>query len=153
MDTKTERNDSEQFGTAISLRIWHPTIPSRELTEIIEITPTIANDVGSPRRTPAGQILDGTYAQTYWTHRFNFPENAGVEHSIYEALVFVKSKSERLNKIQATGGRYELFVGLFLGANTGIELDAALIKSIAEVGLGLSFDIYTHSTASRGSQI
>jgi hypothetical protein len=140
------KNDKPSYGTAMSLRIWHPSVLSSEITNALGLMPSLLNDVGARRQTPAGQILEGVYAQTYWLYKFDFPQGIEVEECIAKALESLSSKREFLTYIISTGGRCELFIGVFLERGAGIELDGNLVRRVADVGLGLSFDVYLPGT-------
>lgn len=139
---ETEKNEGPAYAVAMSLRIWHPSILSGEMTKAIGLSPSLCNDVGAGRRTPTGQVLDGVYTETYWLYKFGFPTEPEIEDCITKALSMLSPKRDFLNRICSTGGRCELFIGMFLERNTGIELDRDLIRQVAEVGLALSFDVF-----------
>lgn len=138
----TSQNDKPSYEAAMSLRIWHPSVLSDEITTALGLSPSLRNDVGAPRKTPAGQVLDGLYAQTYWLYKFGFPKGTEVEDCILKALESLSSKREFLKGVISTGGRCELFIGVFLEKNAGVELEANLVRQLADAGLGLSFDVY-----------
>lgn len=49
----------EEFS--ISLRIWHPSAPANFVVDTVGLNPEIAQSVATPRVTPLGQHLEGTY--------------------------------------------------------------------------------------------
>lgn len=138
----TAKNDESSYGIAVSLRVWHPSVLSAEMTKAIGLSPSLSNDVGAGRRTPTGQVLDGVYPQTYWLYKFGFPKKTEIEDCITKALVVLSPKRDFLNRICSTGGRCELFIGMFLEKNAGFELGRDLIRQVAAVGLALSFDVF-----------
>jgi hypothetical protein len=141
METSLDK-DHPSNGTRISLRIWHPSMPSEEITKAIGLSPSLHNDVGAPRTTPDGQALKGIYTSTYWLYKFSLPINTEVEDCITKALELLSLKREFLKHIAATGGHGELFIGVFLKQNLGIELDGKLVRQVSDTALGLSFDVY-----------
>lgn len=134
--------DKPPYSTAISLRIWHPSVLCDHITGVIGLLPSVSNNVGTPRLTPKGQVLDGSYTQTYWLHKWTLPEGSEIETSLLTALDTLRSKAEFFKKLNSTGGRSELFVGVFLNKNAGVELNTNLVRQLADAGLGLSFDVY-----------
>lgn len=138
----TRQKHEASYESAISLRVWHPSVLSSEITAAIGLSPFLSNDVGAVRRTPTGQSLNGVYAQTYWVYKFGTPKQAEIEDSISKALAVLSAKRDFLNRICTTGGRSEFFIGMFLEKNAGIELDLNLIRQVGELGLGLSFDVF-----------
>jgi hypothetical protein len=115
---------------------------SSEITEALGCVPSIRNDVGAQRTAPNGQHLEGVYGQTYWVHKFETPSGREIEECIVDVLNAFGPKREFLYRLRSTGGRAELFIGVFLEKNAGIELDQTLIQQVADAGLGLSFDLY-----------
>jgi hypothetical protein len=138
----TARNENSSYGVAMSLRVWHPSVLGAEMTNAIGLSPSLSNDVGAGRRTPTGQILDGVYTQTYWLYKFSFPKKTEIEDCIAKALAVLSHKSDFFSRICSTGGRCELFIGIFLEKNAGIMLDRNLIRQVADLGLALSFDVF-----------
>ena len=130
------------YGSSISLRIWHPTVLGEVITNEIGLTPVLCNDVGTNRRTPNGEKLSGLYVQTYWLYEFCFPRTSTVEECLPKALETLIPHGEYLRRIASTGGRCELFIGVFLATNAGIELDSNLVRQVANAGLSLSLDLY-----------
>lgn len=138
----TVQDDKPSYGTAVSLRIWHPSVLSDEMTKALGLSPSLSNDVGATRKTPTGQILDGIYPQTYWLYKFGFPKENEIEDCLAKALAMLSPKRDFLNRVCSTGGRCELFIGMFLERNAGIELDRDLIRQVADAGLALGFDVF-----------
>jgi hypothetical protein len=66
-----------------------------------------------------------------------------------ELAAFLETITARLQKhapffetLQASNGRAEIFVGWFINCNTGEVLPHALLRSMADLGLDLSLDVY-----------
>jgi hypothetical protein len=106
------------------------------------LSPSIRNDAGAPRETPTGQALDGVYRETYWLYKFAFPSDTQVEACIATALKLLTPKRRFLSHVTASGGRCELFIGVFLNKNSGMELDGSLLRKVAHTGLELSMSFY-----------
>ncbi|MFA0949252.1 hypothetical protein K4A87_01740 [Xanthomonas fragariae] len=51
----------------ISLRIWHPTSPSKSIINNIGLNSKFSQDLGERRKNPNGMELDGFYRETYCT--------------------------------------------------------------------------------------
>jgi hypothetical protein len=142
IEMETDAKISAPYSSAMSLRIWHPRVLSDEITRTLGLTPSLHKDVGALRTTPAGQALDGVYAQTYWLYKFGMPKGTEVEECISNAIDALSSKRAYMKHLISTGGRCELFIGVFLEANAGIEIGGDLVQRVADAGLGLSFDVY-----------
>lgn len=55
------------YQYVISLRIWHPTFPKEEISEMVGRCAKHSWTVGTPRISPKGNPLGGLHKSTYWT--------------------------------------------------------------------------------------
>ena len=132
------------YRYAVSLRIRHPTWPAVKVSEILGLVPDRTWDVGAPRQTARGMPLEGTNADSYWTHSFGTFEDANLEGYLDSTLDDLSTKAGAFGLIAETGGTAELFVGLFLEQwNTGYSISAGMHQRLASLGLALSIDIYS----------
>jgi hypothetical protein len=130
------------YRTAFSLRIRHPNIAPGQVTESLGIVPKLYHAVGERRQTPAGQMLDGVYAETYWLYRFPVGPEMTIEDGVEQAVATLLPKGNFFKDLVASGGSAELFIGVFLRRNMGVELNQGLLKRVTELNLNLSFDVY-----------
>jgi hypothetical protein len=91
--------------------------------------------------------LPGTWRESYWLAKLT--PSRGIQSKQTEIDRFLARVLKRLmprrayiSRIRASGGRAELFVGLFGGRNFGIELDPELLAQASRVGVALSLDVY-----------
>lgn len=132
------------YRYAVSLRIRHPTWPAVKVSEILGLVPDRTWDVGAPRQTARGVSLEGTNADSYWTHSFGTFEDGNLEGYLDLALDELSTKAEAFRLIAETGGTAELFVGLFLEQwNAGYSISSGMHHRLASLGLALSIDIYS----------
>lgn len=146
----TATNDTRSYHATVSLRIWHPRMRCEEITNAIGLLPSLCHDVGNHRKSPTGQLLEGFYPQTYWVHEYTFKEDNEVEDCIMKAVDTIKMECDFLKQIASTGGRCELFIGVFLEKDAGIVLNQVLIREVANAGLELSFDLYVPEAKQMG---
>jgi hypothetical protein len=132
------------YTYAISLRIEHPSIDPGELTRILGRSPDRAWRAGEPRTIPLGALIGPYQRGTYWTVRL--VHGAASDPSLATAIDGTVRDLARhaplLRRVRAEGGRAELFIGWFFERNSGDELPAALLSTLGQLGLDLSFDIY-----------
>ena len=138
------------YSYSVSLRIFHPRMDPGAFSKSLRLKPSNAWKAGESRRTPAGQPLKGINRESFWTARLIQKRYATTPHRSLEASL--ASEVKRLQKhralfrrIQRTGGRAELFVGIFgqNGFNFGGELDTDLLAGFTKLGLSLGLDIYS----------
>lgn len=135
------------YSYSISLRAWHPSMDPDAITRGLDKVPTRTCRAGDARSTPKGTPLEGTYKETYWYSEL-IPTDGGA--SIIEGLEDrlsylahdLSPRSEFISSLRASGGRVELFIGLYGDRNFGFELPPQTVATLAAIGLALSFDIY-----------
>lgn len=126
----------------LSLRIWHPSMLSKEIMFRVGMKATHAHDVGAQRRTPSGEELVGTYRETYCSFNISKGEAENLDNTISNFCVANLDKSDDLSEILRSGGRIELFIGLFVNENFGIELDPVVMGALSRARISLAFDCY-----------
>ena len=141
-DISDSIGDKGPYRTAISLRIRHPSLPPDVMTKGLGFNPELCHSAGSRREAPSGKRLHGVYPETFWLYSFPFNCEMEVEECIENAITALMSKEIFLRETIASGGSAELFFGVFLRKNAGIEIDRRLLGRVADLGLNLSFDIY-----------
>ena len=139
------------YSYRISLTLRHSSEKLTEVSEQIiklfpEIIPGQLCNIGEDRMTPIGRKLEGMYTDSRFS--FAFSEETynsklkTLEDSINEVLEKLILCKDLLLKFTSKNGSIEFFIGLFVDANSGIVLDTDLIKRLADLKIGLGFDIY-----------
>jgi hypothetical protein len=143
------------------LRIRHPSIDPAELTAALGLEPAHAWAAGSAREATGGGPARGAHPDTYWlaplgdpgwerstlatgprTHFFWPPRQAlPLETFLLAQLRLLLPKRELLLRLAAEGGSVEVALTLAAGSGLGLELAAPLLRSFAELGVGLSIEI------------
>jgi len=135
------------YRYAVSIRIWHPTIDSDNITQNMNIQPSRKLMAGMPRSTPKGYKLKGINKETYWTaelHREKslLSRKIALEDFLTEQLARLRKVEKYFRHIRKTGGRIEFFVGLFCDRNMGAEVPSSVLAAMGKLGIDLSLDIY-----------
>ena len=97
---------------------------------------------GSQRKTPKGDLLEGTYDESYCTFPIDHDEETELADLIKSSTQSLKLCENLLQLISSTGGRLEYFIGWYSSGNSGEEFDSDLIAELASLRIGLSFDFY-----------
>jgi hypothetical protein len=127
----------------ISLRVFHPTMAADDILVVLRLEPAIVHSVGDPRVNPKGVRLEGVYDRTYVCFPLDAHRAATLEETLERVLEGPLAGTDDLTaKLVSSGGTVEFFIGLFCEGNSGIELDAGLLKRLAEKSLSLGFDIH-----------
>jgi hypothetical protein len=135
------------YHYVVSLRLQHPSIDLAEATIRFGLSPKWCWKAGTPRMTPRGGALPGTYRESYWTAPLLggakvLSTDVSLADSLAGILIQVAPQREFLAAIRDSGGSGECFVGLFASENFGIELSATLMRGFSDVGLNLAIDAY-----------
>jgi hypothetical protein len=135
------------YRYSVSLRVFHPTMNPDTLTKRLSLQPSRKWMVGEPRSTPKGNKLKGINKGTYWTAELHkekslLSRKVALEDFLAEQLATLKKVENYFRHIRKTGGRIELFVGLFCDKNMGAEFPSSLLATMGKLGINLSLDIY-----------
>lgn len=127
---------------SISLRICHPVMPAQEMIEAVRLEPRIAQSVGLRRTTPAGEFLDGFYRASYCNFRLVTKAPGRFTEALAPLLDKLEGNQSIFRQIALTGGRIELYVGVFVEGDSGFTLAIDDMRRMAELSLELSVEVY-----------
>jgi hypothetical protein len=130
-----------------SLRLWHPTLTPDEISERIGLEPRSSAGAGSI--APDGRRVP----QTYWTTRIGIDTAAAsLEESIESVAGVVARNRTFLREVRSTGGRSEVFIGIFLNGDMGDVLSPDVLRVLGEANVALALSMYLPDEARRASQ-
>jgi hypothetical protein len=139
------------YEFTISLCIRHPTIDPSRITRSLGIEPQHSWKAGEPRRSPAGDELEGLYHQSYWTGRLmDEPQLSSERASVESVLLQLLSQLSRssydfLQQLNADGGAAELVVSLFSRGVLRLDLSPESSALLGRLRLTIALDIHPHS--------
>jgi len=107
------------------------------------------------RKTPEGQELEGSYTDSYcYFDFFNDPQDSK-EKDLSDAIKEVTDKlaleKNILTEFGASGGTSAFFIGWYLVANSGDIFSSELLQQLADLKIGLEFDIYPPDNKENGN--
>jgi hypothetical protein len=143
------------YEFTIGLQIRHPTINPHTITQQLGIAPQHAWQAGSPRRSPAGEGLDGVYRESYWTAKLMdeppiSSERITVESALTQTASLLRRSNVFLEQLNADGGVAELHVNLFARGDFRLDLLAESLALLGRLRLTIALDVHLH-TASHAS--
>jgi hypothetical protein len=98
---------------------------------------------GDRRMTPSGQALEGLNDTTYWCSESIDGDGFDLASTIRSNLESLESHQSFLADFCAAGGEVEYFIGWYTdGRNTGETFDSGLLRRLADLQIGLAFDVY-----------
>ena len=103
--------------------------------------------VGAPRTDINGAALSGVYAESYWTAPLLNAEKllstkVSLDVSLVEVVQQLGAHRGFIVSLRNSGGTCACSVGVFASANFGIEIPAALMQRLVELGIDLWLDVY-----------
>jgi hypothetical protein len=131
----------------MKLRIWHPAMDPAEITAALGLQPGRTMRAGERRMTPKGQLLDGLYAESYWSAD---PYQRGewqstddtIEDLVAENLGLLEPHRAFLARVRDEGGRIHLQVSSYSPRNYTLELPPELLLRCGGLGLSFVHDVY-----------
>jgi uncharacterized protein DUF4279 len=130
------------FEYKVSLRLQHPSMNPDEISAALSLKPKQKWKAGEQRKTPTGIPLEGNREESYWCCDMDHPNGVELSEFLETLTKKLKEKKEFLAKIRSTGGSTEFFIGWFSRRNSGDIFDWKLLKTLAELQINLSFDVY-----------
>ena len=133
---------SKAYVWNISLRLRHARDDVGALLEQWGMDVRRSWIAGTPRTTPRGSPLNGTWPDSYAYTRLDIGGPDTLTRCLRQVIDQLQPLSQELNAFVDMGGRAELFVGWHFEQNSGDILDRRLLRAITDLGLDLSLDIY-----------
>jgi hypothetical protein len=139
-DTSGEDATTQRFH--LELFVVHPTFVPEEISKALGMEAHHAHCVGTPRKTPRGTLLSGTYADTRWRH--------SVEHVVTDQwfVAEVARLIERLEPhkpfladIKSTGGTASVVIQ-FMEGLLADEFPCAMLAKLADLNLSLGVECF-----------
>jgi uncharacterized protein DUF4279 len=127
----------------LSLRVTHPAMDPALITRTLQLQPHTAWQVGSPRRGKDGRQLKGIYEDSYWAHRLSYELRETPEKAVDGVLNMLQQFKDFFARIFDTGGRTELFLGIYITNSGGLFFGCELLRLAADAKIDLSLDIYS----------
>lgn len=137
----------QNYTFKILIRIWHPTIDPKIISDSLNIEPNRTCTSGEQRSTPKGTLLDGVYSETYWyTDPYNRGECAStdylVEDLIEETVSLLEPHISFMHKLIDDGGRIHLQVSTYGDRNYAIELSPSMLQRLSSLKISYVQDVY-----------
>jgi len=126
----------------VSLRIWHPTYSSQTIAQAIGLQPKFSQSVGELRTNPAGKSLEGASKETYCSFPLKEKTPGYFIDGISDLLPGLIGSKNYFQELKVSGGRLELFIGVFADESSGFTLDTDGMLALAALNLALSVEFY-----------
>ena len=143
-------NSMSEYEFTISLRIRHPSIDPRTITQTLGIDPQHTWKAGDPRRSAGGEARQGAYRESYWMGRL-MPEpelssgRLSVESVLLQTLAQLRRSHSFLQQLSSDGGIAEVHVSRFVRETFRLDLTPETLGLLGRLGLAVALEIHPHS--------
>jgi hypothetical protein len=130
----------------VSFRLWSDSLDPDPVTARLSISPTEAGAIGEvwTGRRSGREFRRPTGT---WSLKSTLPDAASLDEHLTQLLDQLHPKASVIRGFLAQGWSADFFCGLFLDHwNEGTELGPSTLGRIADLGVQLGLDIYSHST-------
>jgi len=87
-------------------------------------------------------MLPGTYAESYWVSRSEYPVEAGFSNELEATVARLLQAQDHIRDLKTSGGKVEIYLQLSGSINNGDSIDSALLKKIGELGVDLLVEVF-----------
>lgn len=126
-----------------SLRIFGGEVEHGAICEALGVTPKWLHRAGAPRMSSTGTLLGGVYTADYCAIDLSEGPDLSLPDFIDQQIRALLTHKELFQKIKKNSGRTEIFIGWFGDANFGETFRSETLMLMGELGIDLSFDIYS----------
>jgi hypothetical protein len=124
------------------LLLIHPDADPGQITHKLGLPPSRAWQRGEPRSTPKATRLEGSWADTRWSHEFQLRKDATIEAAIALALDRLSAARTFLATLRDTGGRAELIISLPGDTHRGASVSPERLEALADLGVSLGIEVF-----------
>ena len=137
---------NELWRYQIRLLYRHPRINPETITKNLGLNPDSSWVVGAPRKTPAGNALTGTYADSMWCHSHNVLGRRSFSEDIGRLIRILERHSDFVENITEDGGSARLIINLPGDTSIGDEIPWTDLSRMSRLKLCLGFEVFPNFT-------
>lgn len=143
----TYRSDMLNFRYDATLNVHHPSTSPDTISAELNRTPERSHCKGSPRNTPDGKPLAGTYSENFWACELATEDQVNITDFLRELVKTFQPHRNFLKQLSSTGGEVCIFLGIFGDGCCAHQFDNALLTDLANTGFDLRLDFYGTETS------
>jgi hypothetical protein len=134
---------------SFTLRLYHPSIDPRQITEELGLPPIGAWRAGEPRMTPKGTLLGGFAKMSFWRTNLVGDESGlgDLAAGLHDIAARLEPYKGFLNRIGDEGGTVALLVTWLVADDEALAVEPALLARYAQLGVALDFEIHPPDVA------
>lgn len=130
---------SSAFGYSVSLRVRHPTLDLKVLTDKLRLEPDHSWKAGDPRRSSTGAPLGGQHRDSYWSAhlpaQMTGPNSMPLELFFNQQVLQLSRHREFLSVLRTDGGEVSLLIEVQPVANASFTVSSATSRKLADLNI------------------
>ena len=132
----------------MSFRIMHPTLEPAVISAALEMQPSLTWKAGERRRTPKGDLLQGTYKTNYWcAPSERYEGDASPTDALLAWLPRLQARKEFLKTAHDSGGTIDFYITWGVGDIPGDTFSADLLFQLGSLGIAVSIEVFRQSAS------
>ena len=136
---------------SVSLQVNHPTIDPDAITAALGLAPQRLHRVGEQKITPKGTLLKGRYLTNVWWLPLDLKGVADLIPFLEDLVSRLEASGDFLSRLAESGGRTELFCGIFTESNWDEIIPHQLSGRLAAMKIDVRLDAYPNKTETAGA--
>lgn len=142
MSDNDDPSSEEDHRYSVSLMIKHPSLDSAQITQALGIAPKHVWLSGTPRKTPAGTSLPGSYPNSYWIASNVVRSQRSFFEGAVAMLERLEAASDFIQIVTDSGGTVLINIGLFGGENIGDAIGWSALMRFAALKVELGVEVF-----------
>ena len=144
------KSEMLDFSYEASLCISHPSMSPDRISSVLKMTPKHLSRAGEPRRTPAGNRLDGTYSSSNWACSLPTTDGEDLEQFLRGVVKLLSPFRAFLVDLSTEDGYILCFLGVFTNRCCAYEFDCDLLAALGDLRVALRMDVYGSELPQKG---
>lgn len=128
---------------SLQLFVVHPVLTSETIGDKLGLTANYQHRIGTPRRTPAGDLLPGDHADTRWRYVENHSSIEG--HFADQLSIFttmIEQRREGIDQLLGSGGSVTVILAFLGDGAYGDCIAPDLLRRLTACGVDLGIEVY-----------
>ena|SRR5690242_7668500 len=140
-DRVTKHKATKRFD--VELFIVHPTLDPSAIQAALGLSAKVVHRAGSPRKTPQGRPLSGTYPDTRWRYSRRYETHG--QHFAEETVALLDKLEPNkafLKDLRSSGGTASLLIQFLGDGYFGDEIPIAILQRMINLELDFAIECF-----------
>jgi len=130
---------------SLSLLITHPKMDPEIISKELGLVPKSFWKVGEQRKTPKGDILDGRYKESKWSHWSDYKSKDSdytISKTLDEYIDYLRPHKLLFRKIVREGGDSQIILRFPGDKNNGDTINYNTLKILCELNINFGVEVF-----------